>query len=88
MRGTFNESADYRRLDVVALNGGGFVALKDAPGHCPGSGWQLLASQGKRAVLPARRGKRGPPGPKGDAGARGATIHDWKIAARATLQHP
>jgi hypothetical protein len=78
VRGTFNESADYRRLDVVALNGGSFVALKDKPGPCPGSGWQLLASQGKRGVA-GDKGERGPPGPKGDAGARGATIRDWKI---------
>jgi hypothetical protein len=41
VRGTFNETAEYRRLDVVALNGGSFVALKDKPGPCPGSGWQL-----------------------------------------------
>ena len=54
VRGTFDETADYRRLDVVALNGGSFVALKDAPGACPGSGWQLLASQGKRAGSLAR----------------------------------
>ena len=39
VRGTFDESVSYRRLDVVALNGGSFIALKDAPGPCPGSGW-------------------------------------------------
>src|SRR5262245_29339782 len=75
VRGTFNQSADYRRLDVVALNGGSFVALKDKPGPCPGSGWQLIASQGKRGVA----GEKGERGPKGDAGASGATIREWKI---------
>jgi hypothetical protein len=84
VRGTFNESADYRRLDVVALNGGSFVALKDKPGPCPGSGWQLIASQGKRGVA----GERGSPGPKGDAGARGATIRDWKIDRARYLATP
>jgi len=49
---------------VVALNGGSFVALKDAPGPCPGSGWQLLASQGKRGVA----GEKGERGPKADPG--------------------
>jgi hypothetical protein len=78
VRGTFDQSASYRRLEVVACNGGSFVALKDAPGPCPGSGWQLLASQGKRGVA-GEKGERGSPGPKGDAGARGATIRDWKI---------
>ena len=78
VRGTFNETAEYRRLDVVARNGGSFVALKDKPGPCPGSGWQLVASQGKRGVA-GERGERGPPGPRGDAGASSATICDWKI---------
>jgi len=72
VRGTFDETAEYRCLDVVALNGGSFIARKDAPGPCPGSGWQLLASQGKRGVSGAR-GERGP------TGLSGATIRDWKI---------
>ena len=78
VRGTFNETAEYHRLDVVALNGGCFIARKDAPGPCPGSGWQLLASQGKRGVAGAR-GERGERGPKGDPGLSGVTICDWKI---------
>jgi hypothetical protein len=78
VRGTFDETAEYHRLDVVALNGGSFIALKDAPGPCPGSGWQLLASQGKRGAA-GEKGERGLPGPRGDAGASGVTIRDWKI---------
>jgi hypothetical protein len=72
VRGTFHETAEYRCLDVVALNGGCFIARKDAPGPCPGAGWQLLASQGKRGVA-GERGERGP------TGLSGATIRDWKI---------
>ena len=75
VRGTFNETAEYHRLDVVALNGGSFIALKDAPGPCPGPGWQLIASQGKRGAA----GEKGERGPRGDAGASGATIVGWKI---------
>ena len=78
VRGTFDQTAGYRRLDVVALNGGSFIALKDAPGPSPGSGWQLIASQGKRG-LAGEKGERGLPGPRGDAGASGATIREWKI---------
>jgi hypothetical protein len=78
VRGTFNESADYRRLDVVALNGGSFVALKDKPGPRPGSGWQLIASQGRRGVA-GEKGERGERGAKGDTGLKGVTICDWKI---------
>jgi hypothetical protein len=87
VRGTFNETADYRRLDVVALNGGSFIALKDAPGPCPGSGWQLIVSQGKRGVA-GEKGERGSPGPKGDAGASSATIRDWRIDRARYLATP
>jgi hypothetical protein len=75
VRGTFDATAEYRRLDVVALNGGCFIARKDAPGPCPGSGWQLLASQGKRGVA----GEKGERGPQGGPGLSGSTIRDWKI---------
>jgi hypothetical protein len=78
VRGTFDQSASYRRLEVVALNGGSFVALKDAPGPCPGPGWQLIASHGRRGAA-GEKGERGPPGPRGDAGASGATMLGWKI---------
>jgi hypothetical protein len=78
VRGTFDQSVSYRRLDIVALNGGSFIALKDAPGPCPGPGWQLIASQGRRGGA-GEKGERGLPGPRGDAGASGATIVGWKI---------
>jgi hypothetical protein len=87
VRGTFNETAEYHRLDVVALNGGSFIALKDAPGLCPGPGWQLIASQGKRGAA-GEKGERGPPGPRGDAGASGATIRDWKIDRTSYVATP
>src|SRR5262245_61230616 len=78
VRGTFDETADYRRLDLVALNGGSFVARKAAPRHCRGSAWQLLRSQGRRGVAGARE-ERGERGPKVDPGLSGVTICDWKI---------
>jgi hypothetical protein len=84
VRGTFAESASYRRLDVVALNGGSFVALKDAPGPCPGSGWQLIASQGRRGAA----GEKGERGPRGDAAASGATILGWKIDRERYIATP
>ena len=51
--------------DVVALNGGSFLALHDKPGRCPATGGDcllrrvsvaLLAKEGRRALL-ARREK-------------------------------
>lgn len=68
IRGTFSEGAEYRELDVVTLNGASFAAKQDAPGPCPGDGWQLIAMQGKRGAPgergPAAVGERGPSGPK------------------------
>jgi hypothetical protein len=87
VRGTFRETAEYRQFDVVALNGGSFIALKDAPGPCPGAGWQLIASQGKRGAA-GEKGERGPPGLRGDPGLTGATIRDWKIDPARYLATP
>jgi hypothetical protein len=58
--------------------GGSFIALEDAPGPCPGSGWQLLASHGKRGAA-GEQGERGAQGPQGTPGLSGATIRSWKI---------
>jgi hypothetical protein len=81
VRGTFNEAAEYHRNDVVACNGGSFIALKDAPGPCPGSGWQLVASPGKRGAAGAKGewGERGPKGDKGDPGLSAQIIRSWHI---------
>jgi hypothetical protein len=58
VRGTFDQSASYRRLDVVARNGRSF-ALKGSPGPCPGPGSPAKASaalpaRGESAAFPAR----------------------------------
>jgi hypothetical protein len=78
VRGTFDQSVSYRRLDVVALNGGSFIALKDAPGPCPGPGWQLIASQGRRGVA-GEKGERGERGARGERGEDAARIASWRI---------
>jgi len=65
VRNTYDAAASYRALDVVALNGGSFVARIDNPGACPGDGWQLLTRQGK----PGEKGDRGPKGDRGDPAA-------------------
>jgi hypothetical protein len=61
VRGTHSEDAEYSALDLVAMNGGSFIAKRDNPGPCPGDGWQLVASQGKAG----KPGDRGAPGPAG-----------------------
>ena len=61
VRGLFSDKETYKALDIVALNGGSFIAKKDNPGPCPGAGWQLIASQGKRGDK-GERGLQGIPG--------------------------
>jgi hypothetical protein len=70
-RGTYDATLTYARQDVVALNGGSFVALQDVPGPCPGDGWRLVASAGKRGDkgAPGERGERGLEGKQGPPGA-------------------
>jgi hypothetical protein len=72
VRGTFRAGESYRALDIVALNGGSFVARRDDPGECPGDGWQSL-------TLPGKRGERGPSGERGPAGPTGPTVVTWRI---------
>jgi hypothetical protein len=67
VRGTWTETEQYWALDVVAVDGAGFIARHDEPGRCPGEGWQMIASQG-------RRGKPGEPGLRGPPGARLAAV--------------
>ena len=81
IRGTYNEAEDYRRFDIVALNGSSFIARADKPGVCPGPGWQLIASAG-RPGKPGPRGERGEAGRAGERGLpgeTGPTILAWKI---------
>jgi hypothetical protein len=67
VRGTYDAYGDYQMLDIVAMDGGTFIAKRDKPGVCPGNGWQLLAKQGRVG----RPGSRGPAGSKGERGEKG-----------------
>jgi len=72
VRGTYSPDDQYKGLDIVAMNGGSFVALTDDPGECPGAGWQLLTSPGKRGMK-GEDGLRGLQGEKGERGNPGAS---------------
>lgn len=65
MRGTWEPTGSYKAMDFVAWNGGSWVAKHDDPGECPGEGWQLLASAGRRGKAADKAPAiPGPPGPK------------------------
>jgi hypothetical protein len=71
-RGTYDPEDVYKSHEIVALNGGSFVALTDDPGECPGPGWQLLTAPGKRGQR-GEDGQRGPEGAEGPQGKDGAS---------------
>jgi len=66
-RGLFDETATYRGLDRVALDGSEWIARCDNPGPLPGDGWMLSAKVGRKGD-PGPRGERGPRGETGPAG--------------------
>jgi hypothetical protein len=70
--GTYDGSRKYRALDTVALNGASFCARTDDPGSCPGDGWQMIASQGKK-------GAPGVDGRNGRDGRDAPRIESWLI---------
>lgn len=47
-RGEYQESAKYKRLDIVAYGGGSYMALRDVSGVTPteGNDWMRIASVG------------------------------------------
>jgi len=78
IRGTHNPNAKYSVNDVVAKEGGSFIARKNDPGPCPGDGWQLLARQGARGIA----------GPPGERGPSGRSIVSWKVDRQHFLVIP
>ena len=75
IRGTYVEDKHFLQHDVVAKNGGSYVARKDAPGICPGVDWQQISQPGKTGP----KGERGFAGARGPQGESGATFLCWKI---------
>jgi hypothetical protein len=90
VRGTWRDGEAYAALDIVALNGGSFIARHDAPGPCPGDGWQLIASAGKPGK-PGPKGDHGAPGARGERGPAGEpapVILGWRIDREAYTAQP
>jgi hypothetical protein len=82
--GTWRADGHYDKLDVCAPNSCSFIATKDNPGPCPGDGWQLLVSQGKRGD----RGERGDKGDRGPMGHPAPSIVSWTIDKEAYVVVP
>jgi hypothetical protein len=77
VRGTYDPNVKYQQLDIVANNGGCFIARQDDPGVCPGEGWQLIARQGQRGIA-GEKGERGERGSQGEPG-KIITLKSWII---------
>jgi hypothetical protein len=79
--GTFDEKENYAGHDVVMVGGSSFIAKCDDPGTCPGDGWQLYASIGKRGIK-GEPGGVGPKGDKGDKGEPAPRFVGWRLDAQ------
>ena len=79
-RGTWHKADSYQKLDIVTREGGSFVALRNAPGECPGPGWQVLTMRGQ--TRPGRREGRGRPSPR-RSGRLAGKSRQCPIPARA-----
>jgi len=64
--GLYEPGRDYRKFDLVTLNGSEWRARGDNPGALPGEGWALAGQSGSRG-RPGERGERGISGPPGPA---------------------
>lgn len=82
--GSYNPDAEYGRNDIVALDGGSFIAVRDDPGACPGDGWRLLVARGK-AGRPGDQGPRGEAGKEGPQGKDGVSIVDVHLEGFALI---
>jgi hypothetical protein len=80
-RGTWNAEASYTRLDVVALDGASFIALRDDPGICPGEGWQSLSLRGRAG----QTGQRGEKGERGEAGPAAPVAASFTVTEDGVL---
>lgn len=83
-RGAYDPDGAYSRLNIAALDGGAFMALRDGPGPCPGDGWRLLVARGK-AGKPGDRGEQGERGLPGPEGNPGVGISDISIDGFALI---
>ena len=63
-RRSYAPAQTYIGGDVVAHDGGSWLALYDEPGPLPGDGWAQLSIKGQRGK-PGDKGERGPAGPEG-----------------------
>jgi hypothetical protein len=73
--GLYRAGRQYRKFDVVVLNGAEWSAKKDDPGDLPGEGWALSAQKGERG----NKGEKGERGERGIPGAPALTITDWEV---------
>jgi len=73
-RRSYDPRQAYADGDVVAHDGGSWLALTDEPGSLPGDGWAQLTVRGQRGK-PGDRGERGPQGSEG-RGIAGLSISE------------
>jgi len=87
VKGTYSPNTSYKTYDMVAKDGGCWIAKTDDPGTPgEGGGWQLMSMRGQRGTA-GEKGERGDRGPQGLPGI-GLKLASWKIMEGAFTAVP
>lgn len=81
LKGEYNSTTDYEKLDIVSYNGSSYACLKDCVGVLPTDTtyWQVLAEKGEQGIqgiqgvqgIQGEKGEQGIQGDKGEQGIQG-----------------
>ena len=78
LKGEYNSTTNYQKLDIVSYNGSSYACLKESVGVLPTDTnyWQLVAEKGEQGIqgvqgIQGERGLQGEQGIQGIAGENG-----------------
>lgn len=74
LKGEYNSTTNYQKLDIVSYNGSSYACLQDCVGVLPTDTnyWQLVAEKGEQG-LQGEKGEQGERGLQGEQGIQGIT---------------
>lgn len=80
LKGEYNSTTNYEKLDIVSYNGSSYACLKESVGVLPTDTnyWQLVAEKGEQGIqgIQGVQGERGLQGEQGIQGIQGENGKD------------
>ena len=91
LKGEYNSTTNYQKLDIVSYNGSSYACLKESVGVLPTDTnyWQLVAEKGEQGIqgiqgIQGERGLQGEQGIQGIQGENGQNGQDGYTPIRGT----